>query len=192
MGNSMDLTGATGGTAPRSSTPNTAAGGGSTQPKQGLKDQALSQAQTLVDQAKTGAQDRVRSAAQGGKASAVDTLSGVAQSLLVAAQQLQDQQKAGVGRIVEQAATRVDDVAKYLDTTEIDELVQRTETWARQNPALFLGGAFVIGVLGARFLKSSRPPNAQANNQQNAWQGGGTAGRFSDREVRPVPSVEGI
>src|SRR2546423_15602507 len=98
MGNSMDLTGTSGGTSQRSAAPSSAAG--SAQPKQGLKDQAISQAQTLVDQAKTGAQDRVRSAAKSGKDSAVETLSGVSQSLLVEAQQLQDQQKGSVGRFV--------------------------------------------------------------------------------------------
>ena len=75
---------------------------------------------------------------------------------------------------------------------EVEDLVNRTESWARQNPALFLGGAFVIGVLGARFLKSSRPAIPLANTQQNLSQGDGAAGRVSDREVRPVPAVEAL
>jgi hypothetical protein len=190
MGNSMDVTGTGGVTSQRSGAPGSAAG--SAQQKHGLKDQAVSQAQTLVDQAKSGAQDRVRSAAQSSKTSAVDTLSGVAQSLLVAAQQLQDQQKGSVGRIIEQAATRVDDAAKYLDRAEVDELVNKTESWARQNPALFLGGAFVIGVLGARFLKSSRPPTTLTTTQQTWPQAAGGGPRFSDREVRPTPAMEGL
>jgi len=157
-------------------------------PQQGVKDQAVAQAQTLVDQAKTTAQDRVRTAAQSGKDSAVDALSGVAQSLLVAGQQLQDQQK-GVGRFVEQAAERVDRVAKYLDTAEVEELVERTERWARRNPALFLGSAFALGVLGARFLKTSKPNVSQPGGMQSR---AGSAVPFSDREVRPVPAVEDL
>jgi hypothetical protein len=148
---------------------------------QGLKDQAIAQAHALVDQARTTAQDKVRSAVTTGKTSTVQALSGIAESLSVAGQQLRDQQN-GASRFVDQAADRLDKAAKYIDTAEVDDLIQRTESWARSNPALFLGGAFVLGVLGARFLKSSRPAPA--------WQGSSSSrATFSDREVQTSPVV---
>ena len=148
---------------------------------QGLKDQVIEQAHKAVNQAKTTAQDKVRSAVTTGKNSAVEALSGVAQSLLVAGQQLSDQQNVA-SRFVDQAAERLDKAAQFLDTADVDDLVQRTESWGRRNPALFLGGAFVLGVLGARFLKSSRPAPQRAS--------GGASGirtTFSDREVQASP-----
>ena len=149
--------------------------------QRGVKDKVVAQGETLIDKAKNTAQDRVRSAVVGRKSQAVETVSGLAQSLLLAGQNLQDQQSPAA-RLVEQAAERLDRVAQYIDTTEPDVLVGRTETWARENPALFVGAAFVLGVLGARFLKSSRPAT---NLPTSGFDGGSTA--FSDREVSMSP-----
>ena len=146
---------------------------------QGLKDQAIAQAHAFVDQAKTTAQDKVRATVTTGKHSTVEALSGIAQSLSTAGHQLRDQQN-GASSFVEQAASRLDRAAKYLDTADADDLIKQTESWARNNPALFLGGAFLLGVLGARFLKSSRPTPV--------YQGSGASrATFSDREVRSAP-----
>jgi ElaB/YqjD/DUF883 family membrane-anchored ribosome-binding protein len=155
---------------------------------QGIRDQAKSQAQSLIDQAKSKTQDRVRSAAASGKTQAVETVSSLAQSLLIAGQQLQDQQSSAAG-LVEQAATRLDRMAQFLETTDLDDIVQRTETWARRNPALFLGASFVVGILGARFLKSSPPPTTEQRGSTNTT--GGSA-QFADREVSRTPAVETV
>jgi ElaB/YqjD/DUF883 family membrane-anchored ribosome-binding protein len=149
----------------------------------GAAQTVASQARSMVDQAKTTAHDRARAAASNGKGAAVGTLSGLAQSMTIASQHLNDQQN-GAGKFVEQAAERIERAAKYLDMNEVDDLVRRTETWARQNPAMFLGGAFVLGLLGARFLKASPPPP-----QQLAVSPAGPSS-FSDREIATTPFVE--
>jgi ElaB/YqjD/DUF883 family membrane-anchored ribosome-binding protein len=154
--------------------------------QRGMKDKAVSQGETLLDKAKSTAQDRVRSAVGSRKSQAVQTVSGLAQSLLVAGQNLQDQQSPAA-RFVEQAAERLDRVAQYLETTEPDAIVRRTESWARQNPALFIGGAFIVGILGARFLKSSNP-----SNNLPVRSGDVPAAQFSDREISRSPAVESI
>ena len=43
-------------------------------------------------------------------------------------------------------------------------------TFARREPAMFLGGAFVLGLLGGRFLKSShvRPPSTNAGPRNSS------------------------
>ena len=38
---------------------------------------------------------------------------------------------------------------------DVQAIVRDVERYAREQPALFLGGAFVLGLLGARFLKST-------------------------------------
>jgi ElaB/YqjD/DUF883 family membrane-anchored ribosome-binding protein len=156
------------------------------QSQTGIKDTAIAQGETLIDKAKNTAQDRARSTVGSRKNQAVETVSGLAQSLLLAGQNLQNQQSPAA-KLVQQAGERLDRAAQYLQTTEPDELVRRTESWARQNPALFIGGAFVVGILGARFLKSSRP---QTNLPSSA--GEGTAAPFSDREISRSPAVEGV
>ncbi|MEO7658983.1 MAG: hypothetical protein ABIV48_05155 [Pyrinomonadaceae bacterium] len=61
----------------------------------------------------------------------------------------------------ETAAKKLDNVAKYFDETEIRAMARDLESYARRNPAIFLGGAFALGVLAARFFKST-PPSATA------------------------------
>src|SRR4051812_12091139 len=152
----------------------------------GINDTATTQSESLIDKARSTAQERVRSAVGSRKSQAVETVSGLAQSLLLAGQNLQDQQSPAA-RLVEQAAERLDRVAQYLETTEPEALVRRTESWARQNPALFIGGAFLVGILGARFLKSSRPANDLPARIDD-----GSRMSFSDREVARSPAVEGV
>src|SRR5579859_6157844 len=73
----------------------------------GLKEQAVAQVQSLADKARTAVEERIESATQSGKASAVGTLTGVAQALMVAGQDLQSQQNAASG-LITQAAERIE------------------------------------------------------------------------------------
>lgn len=52
-------------------------------------------------------------------------------------------------------ADRVEDVSGYLEARDVDALTQDVRRFARDHTPLFLGGAFALGVIGARFLKSS-------------------------------------
>ena len=60
-------------------------------------------------------------------------------------------------------ADRVEQTAQYLRTRDVRGIVNDAENYARRSPAVFLGGAFLLGIAVSRFLKSSRPPNAFAN-----------------------------
>ncbi|HEY7861063.1 MAG TPA: hypothetical protein VIB98_06425, partial [Gemmatimonadaceae bacterium] len=130
-------------------------------------------AQSLMTEARAKAQERVRSAASTGKNSAVDTLSGLSQTLSIASQQLSDQHNIAAN-VIEQAAERVDRIARYFDHAGIDDLVDGAEGWARRNPAVFIGAAFVLGAMGARFLKASRA-------QMPSSTGSSRSAGFSDR-----------
>ena len=95
------------------------------------------------------------------------SLNGFADTLHEAGKQLESSDQSGFfAKYVQQAADRVEQVANHLDEREINELLAEVETYARQQPAIFLGGAFVLGVLGARFLKSSgqRPPETNTDS----------------------------
>jgi hypothetical protein len=118
---------------------------------EGVKEKA----QQLAGQAREQATQKIESGLQRGKARAADALGGVAQSLVQSSQQLRDQNQ-GAGQYVEQAAQRLQGLSDYLRNTDVDDIIDRVEMTARRQPALFLGGAFALGVLGARFFKSSR------------------------------------
>jgi hypothetical protein len=57
------------------------------------------------------------------------------------------------------AATTVADQAEraalFLHETEAREMISKVEDAARRQPLIFLGGAFVLGVAAARFLKAA-------------------------------------
>lgn len=57
----------------------------------------------------------------------------------------------------ENLAGKVEDFSGYLERASLKDLTRDLENLARRQPTLFVGGAFAIGVLAARFLKSSAP-----------------------------------
>ena len=84
-------------------------------------------------------------------------LNSLASALRQAGQQLETDDAAGFGRYAGLAADQVEKVSGYLEGKDLGQLVRDTQTFARRHPDLFLGGAFVAGVMLARFIKSSAP-----------------------------------
>lgn len=80
------------------------------------------------------------------------------EALRLGAEELRQRGQTQNTQYVEQLAGRVESVSSYLERKNTREMVAEVEGFARQNQALFLGGAFALGVLGARFLKSSSTP----------------------------------
>jgi hypothetical protein len=158
---------------------------------QPVMDEAKEKTRQLADRAKTRANDRMESGLRRGKEQAATTLGSVAQQFVSSSQQLRDQRQDDVGRYAEEAGQRLQRLADYLQNTEVDEIVDRVEDVARRQPALFLGGAFALGVLGARFLRSSRR-NAQgryAASRESAPAAGLPSGVVSERDVTSLRSV---
>jgi hypothetical protein len=100
--------------------------------------------------------DKVASRLDTQKDKAADGLGSVAQALRQTGKQLRDEDQSSVIHgYVSSAADQVDRLSGYLRSTNTREIVNGVEQFARQQPALFVGAAFMLGMLGARFLKSS-------------------------------------
>lgn len=155
LGGSSGMSGSAGATG--------ATGTTGTTPAAGRTEQAKEKAQQLATQARDKAGERIESGLQRGKSRAAETLSGIAQSLRqgTSQQNLLGESRGPGHDYVERAAQQVQRAADYLQHTEVDEMVERVESAARRQPALFLGGAFMLGLVGARFLKSSRRNQSQ-------------------------------
>lgn len=82
-------------------------------------------------------------------------LSGISKALRQTSSQLKEQDQDSVGQYAEQAAGQTDRLSEYLHDKEADQLIGEVESFARSRPSVFLGGAFVVGIAAARFLKSS-------------------------------------
>ena len=55
------------------------------------------------------------------------------------------------------AANQIEKVASYFERKDLRAMMSDAEGFARRNPAIFLGVAFGLGMMAARFLKSSAP-----------------------------------
>jgi hypothetical protein len=123
-------------------------------------------AKDLASSVKDRAVERVEERITDNKHRAVDQLEDVAQSLRSAGAQLPADNAAS--RYIVQAANQVDHLASFLNNRDVSDLLHDVEDFARRQPAVFVGGAFALGVLGARFLKSSqrnRPHDTFADSQ---------------------------
>lgn len=133
----------------------------------------------LIDKAEQQARARINAT----KKDAALTLSSVASTLLSSSSQLKDEQQNLAGEYVEKAAEQIDRLANYIQSADPGEVVDNIEQFARRRPAVFIGAAFALGVIGARFLKSSR---RRAQGGDRLYSPG-----IADREVPTMRAVEG-
>ncbi|MGI8856321.1 MAG: hypothetical protein ACR2JW_11265 [Thermomicrobiales bacterium] len=126
-------------------------------------DQAQQMAGQVVDQAKQQATSQIASR----KDQAVDSLGTVAEALRHTGEHLRQNDQHGIAQYTDKAAERVEQFTDTLRGKDVQTIVRDVERYARQQPAVVLGGAFVLGLLGARFLKST----AQRGDDE---QGGGS------------------
>jgi ElaB/YqjD/DUF883 family membrane-anchored ribosome-binding protein len=97
---------------------------------------------------------------------ASDGVSSVAQAVRHSTQQLRDNRHETIAQYVDQAVDGVERFANRLKEKDVNELVRDAQQFARRNPAVFVGTAFAIGVVAARFLKSS---NRGTSSEYGGW-----------------------
>lgn len=72
------------------------------------------------------------------------------------------------------AADQAEAIARHLRETDVRELIGNVEDFARRQPLLFIGGAFLLGVAASRFIKAAGGPNQGAGSAQRLQSGNGT------------------
>jgi hypothetical protein len=90
---------------------------------------------------------------------ATEGLGSVASAVKGATQQLRNNNQETAARIVEKTAEQVERFSTRLREKDLGELVRDAERLARRQPAMFIGGAIALGIVAARFLKSSTERN---------------------------------
>ncbi len=128
----------------------------------GVPEQARQQTQQLARQARQQAgqlanrgSEQVKSQLANQKHQAAQRMVPVQTALREAAHQLRGQGQGSTAQYVDQASDQVERFSGYLRETDVDQILNEVRGLARRRPALFLGGAAVVGFLGTRFLKSS-------------------------------------
>lgn len=129
--------------------------------------QVASQAQDKVSQATDQVKQQTKSRLSDQIGQASQVLQGVAHAVTSVGDQLrQNDQTASYATYADKAAEQVNRAAYYLKDKNADQLINSAEDFARRQPVWFLAGAFVVGVFGARFLKSSQSHPLRQNIQQ--------------------------
>jgi hypothetical protein len=103
------------------------------------------------------AKDRVREEIDRRSSDAGSQVKSVAEGLRQAGTDLRKEGNPAVAKVADTAAEKIDGVAVYLTTSDADALLRDLDALARRQPMLVVAGAFVLGILGARFLKASSP-----------------------------------
>jgi hypothetical protein len=70
---------------------------------------------------------------------------------------LQDQNSPTLAQYVDNAARRLDGMARYVEDSDLGELGREIEQFVRRRPAVIVGGMFLTGLAIGRFVKASRP-----------------------------------
>jgi hypothetical protein len=146
----------------------------------GFANGVASQAKEVAEHAATKAKDLVstRVAEETGKKAG--DIGDVAKALHETSKQLE-------GNIaspyVDKAADQLDKLSSFLRTASVPEIARNVETFARKEPLLFLGGAFVLGMAGARFLKSSARNVEMGEGKESEQRYTGPSGYYPDPET---------
>lgn len=161
VNNESELTGsrAGGGSNPGDSKGN---GGTGTATVRSFYDQAkesAGQAYDVVSEKAATKLDEQKSTLSGGLTTVADSVRQVSDNL--GASTTESGLAEAAAKYTNTTAQKIEDVAGYFETHSVRDMARDLEGFARRNPAVFLGAAFGLGLLAARFLKST--PRAQDN-----------------------------
>ncbi|WP_374686762.1 hypothetical protein [Promineifilum sp.] len=113
------------------------------------KEQAKRTVAQVSDQAKTTVDSRLGDVAQ--------ELGSVAEAVRSTTTELEGQDQQMIAQYGNRIADQIDQVSSYLNNHGVEDMLADAENLARRQPALFLGGAFMLGLVVGRFLRSSGP-----------------------------------
>lgn len=95
--------------------------------------------------------------ARDGRTRIASELRTVGDAANAAAERLSEEEHQRIGSYVRGIRKQADRAADYVEQHDIRSLTADLNHMARRNPALFIGGAAVLGLVAGRFL-SARPP----------------------------------
>lgn len=149
----------------------------------------LDQAKDTAGQAYNSAAEKATSKIAEQKSSLSSGLTSVADSVRKVGENLKGSDSEGgiakyTAEYSDAAAQKIEQAANYFERKDIKEMYRDVENFARSNPAIFVGGAFALGILAARFLKSSSPKHLTDGAGQTFGSDQSAKGAYSNGETR--------
>jgi len=123
--------------------------------------QVAAQAGEKMGQAVDRAKEQTTSRLEDQRERVAASLYTTAHVLRQAGQQLREQDQPPIATLAERTAQQAERGSGYLRGRDVPGLLDDTEQLGRTHPVLFASSALALGLLGVRFLKSSRRPHQQ-------------------------------
>jgi hypothetical protein len=150
---------------------------------------AASELKARASESYSAAKEEVSHRAEGAKSSIADELSGVAQALRNASGEMRDNSTSR--RAVGWVADSLNDASQAIRNRETSQLMNDIGGFAKRNPALFLGGAALVGFAISRFAKASAHRSSQSYGGSQSWMASdGDTGRSTAGGMRTGPMGE--
>lgn len=130
--------------------------------------EVLEQAKDKVSQVADQAQKQAKTQISERKDQFANRVDSLAKALRQTSHQLQGQETGAINGYVDKAANTLSDISSHIRDNNIDQLLHQVEGFARREPAIALGSAFAIGIVAARFLKSSNQRRNKFDPQSNS------------------------
>lgn len=128
-----------------------------------VKEQVVDQAKSSFRQAK----DSAGSSFNDSRNKAADKIGGLASAVRSTSEHLRSEHQEGVANLTDSLAEQVERVSSYLRDRDLSDLRSDLDGFARRQPAVAVGVALALGMLGARFLKSSRQSSSSRRSFRN-------------------------
>ncbi len=128
--------------------------------------QVAAQTGEKMGQAVDLAKQQTTSRLEDGREQVAESLYTTAHALRQTGQQLREQDQGTIATLADRTAQQAERGSGYLRGRDVPGLLDDTEHLGRAHPVLFAGGALALGLLGVRFLKSSRRPQQQETPPQ--------------------------
>ena len=144
-------------------------GGGARAQIREVKDQVVDQAKSTYRQARDSASDSLSRS----RNETADRINGIASAFRRTSESLRSEQQDRLANLTDTVAEQVDRFSSYLRNHDLGDVRDDVENLARRQPAVAIGAALALGMLGARFLKSSqRNDHDEDRWRREEWSGG--------------------
>ena len=120
-----------------------------------------------------------------GREQAANGIEHVAESIRRFTADMETEQPA-IANAAETAADQAERFAVYLREHDAREILGNVENFARRQPLLFLGGAFVLGMAASRFIKAATTDGTADQTTDGSREPGG----YRWRSVTPTNAYE--
>ena len=136
-------------------------GGGARAQMRDVKEKVVQEAKSSMREAR----DSATSSLNQSRNRAADSIGSIANAVRGTGDRLRSENQTGVADLTDSLADQVERLSSYLRSRDLRGARDDLERFARQQPAVAIGVALAIGMLGARFIKSSRQGSSEGSRR---------------------------